>query len=179
MERIASCEKIIDQVDLWFTKNASEIERLMRGFYDRVLNLSDGVWTADELSNRALSERPICWSLPDIARVVPLPDFKLLMPDRGWIKLAYPALGEPGCDGVGHGFFFEGKSKVIACFTFGQYILPYATDCRAWDRIYFAVNLAPDLIKISGGVALLRGRADDIYERLGLGYGPRDRSGEF
>lgn len=122
---------------------------------------------------------PLCWCLLRVVDAVPLRGFRLLLPSTGWVNVTYPALGEAGFGGIGHSFFYQEAAEVIACLSFGQFILPYRKDCRPWDRIYYAVSLVPDLIKISGGIALLRGNVEEIRGKLGLEYRLRDRSGEF
>jgi len=98
MERLAP-ERLIEQADWWFTKNAVEIERIMQAFSDRSLTFSDA-WTTAEIAIRSLSEQPICRCLSDVARLMPLSGFALLSPADGWVEIGYPALGEPGHDGI-------------------------------------------------------------------------------
>lgn len=164
----------LGRVDKWFVQNNRVIARIIEEHRARLGSLV--VDPADfDTTKMILSEMPLCWSLIEVVKAAPLPDFCLLTPARGYVEVAFPALGYLGYEGVGHSFLINESLDLIVCLTFGQFALPLEEPQHPWEKVNYVRQLAPELVVVSGELAMLRGDKTEITERLGLSY--RLRSG--
>lgn len=170
---LVDLDERLRKIDCWFIGHTLSITRAMEEHRQKLVSSpeADAEWL--DLTLWSLSEMPLCWSLGRIAREIPLPNFTLITPATGWIDVTYPSLGFGGKEGVSHGFMLDKRCGLVVCLSFGQFVLPLQENHISGGRINFVKHMAPDLVVVSGEVAMLRGNTEQIAKRLGLHYRER------
>ncbi len=164
--------QLLESVDAWFLKNETEIVRIMESYREEWANRNEKEFAGDALDMnwRTLSEMPICWSLQRVSGAFPIKGFRYISPRRGRATVGESLYGEYASFSTSHGFLLNETTGMIACPTFGQFVLPYLKMTRG-SRVAYVEAMAPSLVlRGENGLALLRGQRDEVCNLIGLEY---------
>jgi hypothetical protein len=171
-------DQVVELVDQWAEEHQAEIvaalqhQQQRRETLAQRLSLSKDPQSAWKKYGPGFANKNLCGAWEDIH---PPKDFQVR--DKGKVGFMIPELDlhEPVIPEDGHIFASEindPDNPVIVCLTPGQYVRNWL-EVEVDDGMAYLANRAPNLVhQVSEELVILRGRSQEIADRLGIHYLP-------